>query len=100
MNLSEEDLDTVKQMAGLNQSWRQIAKYLGIHATTFKNEWDRPESELRNAYDEGLYNTEVDIRIQIQENAIAGNLTAIEMHRQYRKAQRLEELKDILLYGG
>jgi hypothetical protein len=100
MNFNEEELETIKQMAGLNRTWREIAKYLEVHATTFKNLWEDHSSDVRRAYDDGKFNTEVDIQIQVQNNALAGNLTAIQMDKEDRAQRRLQELKEIMLYGG
>jgi hypothetical protein len=99
MNLIDQDIQTIEELAGLQYSWREIAVYLGVNKVKFKAVWSDPDSQLREAYDRGRLVCNTDIQIQLQKNAMAGNITAIQMYEKNRDARKAEDEKERIIYG-
>jgi hypothetical protein len=100
MNLIEEEIQSIEELAGLQYSWREIATYMGIDKVKFKAVWMDPDSQLREAYDRGRLVCDTDIKLQLQKNAMAGNLTAVQIYEKNREERNVEDIKQRIIYGS
>jgi hypothetical protein len=99
MNFSEEEISIIEDLAGLQYSWREIAVYLGVNTTAFKNIWLDPDSMIRQAYDRGRLIADTDVKLQVQKMAVTGNATQIQIYENMREYRRIEDIKERTIYG-
>lgn len=97
--LTSEQLQVVEDLAGINYTRRDIALYLGVNYTAFKNELERPESDLAASYKRGKLISKADIELQMLTQAKAGNTTAMDMWVKSKEANDIEQVRQELING-
>jgi hypothetical protein len=100
MNLHQEQLQLIEELAGCHYSPEDIAVYLGISTTLFLAAWTNKESAIRECYDRGRLIAQAEIDLATLRSAKGGNLTAAQIWAGRHKDQHLENLKKEILFHG
>jgi hypothetical protein len=99
LRLSEEQYSEIETLAAANYAPRSIAKYLGVNETHFIKEWKINTSLVRHHYDKGLLEAEFLIAEGLLTHAKSGNITAAQEFKKIARVQRVENLKNDILFG-
>jgi hypothetical protein len=76
MNLTDDEIAQIEELAGLCFIPSDITKILGKDIDEFVNEWRNENSIIRNHYDKGALIKEAEIRKSISELAKSGSSSA------------------------
>lgn len=96
--LTEEQLESISELAGCNYAPDDIALFLGIPAAMFRKVWKDEESEVRYRYDYGKAQTQAQIHISQTKSAKEGNVTAAQLHDKFSQRLQFENAKKKHLY--
>lgn len=99
LKLSDEELDSVAQLAAANYSPEKIALYLDQDKEAFMAEWYKPESQLRINYNRGQLLAEFNINNKQRELAESGNITAAQIFLKESEKVKTENLRNQCLFG-
>lgn len=99
MDFTNEQIQEIEKLAGLNYTIKQIAMYLDISAAKLQKEFEDIESLFRYHYDRGRLISQAKIDMQTQQSAENGNLTAAQTLEKIRQARHFENIRDQLING-
>lgn len=95
--LSDEELQSVRDLAAVNYAPEKIALYLDIDKALFLQHWYNHDSDVRLAYDGGQLQAEFAINQKQLELAKSGNITAAQIFlKESEKVKTSNILKQIL----
>lgn len=97
-NVTEEDLQTIEDLAGVGYSPEKIAKYLSVEKEVFLKVWYVVGSYVREAYDRGRLKSEFLVLSQQKELAAGGNITAAQMFLKEKEKQEIENIRRQCLF--
>lgn len=97
---TDKDYEAIQEYASVGFSWREIAKIMRIHATTFYTEWSNERSLVREAYDAGVLETKADMELKRFDMALGGNITLMQQVDKINKEREFQALKDKYLFDG
>jgi hypothetical protein len=100
LHLTDEELETVRNLAACNYGPERIAKYLSVDRMAFMNEWYDKDSDIRSEYDSGQMVAEFQINDKLRVQAEGGNITAAQIFQKSAEAIRIENIKQQTLFGG
>ena len=86
LKLSQEEYETIENLAACNYSPKNCAVYLDCDVKEFLYQYNKPESLVRFHYDKGVLNASFEVDNKLLENAKSGNITAAQ---EIQKAQQL-----------
>lgn len=84
LKLSQEEYETIENLAACNYSPKKCAIYLDCDIKEFLFQYKKPDSLVRFHYDKGVLNASFEIDNKLLENAKTGNITAAQ---EMKKAQ-------------
>ena len=87
--LTDEQIQTIEDLAATGYSPEKIALYLDLNKEAFLKSWYDKLSVVRTAYDKGQLESEFLIKQKQIENAKAGNITAAQI-----ALKEIEEVKN------
>ncbi len=98
MKFSQEEYETIEQLAACHYGPREIAVYLEVPTEKFYNAWNNEEDRytegtIRYHYERGLLVARAEMEVKVLESAKAGNITSIQ---QWKKAQTEQDFKNAL----
>lgn len=93
LSLSDEQFEQIEDLAACNYSPRQIAVYLEVNKTIFKEMCEDPTSEIYRRYQKGILESTAEINLKLLENARNGNITAAQQYEKNRESVLVENLK-------
>lgn len=96
--LTEEQLESIAELAGCNYDPDDIALFLGIPAAMFRKVWKEEESEVRYRYNYGRARAQAEIHMKVNEKARTGNVTEIQIHEKMSQRLQFENAKKKHLY--
>ena len=96
MEFTQEQFETIENLAGINYTIRQLAMYFDISAQLLYNEYENKESEFAYHFDRGRLMASADVDMQLLKDAKAGNMTAAAMFKKAEQASRINNLKNEL----
>ena len=99
INISDEDLATIQDMAACNFTPSDIALQIGVDKKAFLQLYGNKESHVRQAYDAGKLNTTMDIMVKQKELAEGGNITAAQIFIKESEKIEFENLKKQVYFG-
>lgn len=99
MILSQEDFETIEDLAASNYGPDQVAKYLSLDKTDFREEWANLKSKIRHHYDKGQLTAEFEINQKLLDNARSGNITAAQIFEKNRDRVQTENLKKQIYFA-
>jgi hypothetical protein len=99
MTFTDEQIQEIEKLAGINYTIKQIAMYLDIKPGALQREFENRESEFRYHYDRGRLISQAKIDQALLDSATKSNLTAINQFEKIRNARHFENLRDQLIYG-
>ncbi len=76
MQLNQEQLDTVEELAGLFYTPHQIATILQVPVMAFELEMENTQSVLYITYNTGYFTADVALRKSVKKVALMGNSPA------------------------
>src|SRR5680860_1842452 len=97
--LSQEDFETIEDLAASNYGPDQVAKYLSLDKTDFREEWNNLKSKIRHHYDKGQLTAEFEINQKLLDNARSGNITAAQIFEKNRDRVQTENLKNQIYFA-
>lgn len=99
MKLSQEELETIEDLAATNYGPDQIAMYLSLDKNEFRGEWQNTDSLVRHHYDKGILTADFEVNQKLLENAKSGNITAAQIFEKNRERTQMENLKRSIFFG-
>lgn len=100
MRLSQEELETIEDLAATNYGPSQIATYLSLDKREFLSAWNDPDSLVRHHYEKGKLTAEFEINQKLLDNARSGNITAAQIYEKNRDRVNTENLKQQIFFGS
>jgi len=94
MIFTDEQLNEIEQLAGLNYNVNQVAMYLNVEIQLIKDEYQNKDSEFRYHYDRGQLVSQYEIYKSTLESAKKGNITAQQRYDKKVKENRLRQAKE------
>lgn len=98
LKLSDEELETISDLAALNYTLSQMAMYLDIDVTNFAIAAREPNSAVQHYIDKGQLQAEFEVNQKLLESAKGGNLTAGMMLEKIRDRNIIEQIKSRILF--
>jgi hypothetical protein len=99
MKFTEEEYQTIEDLAALNYLPSQIAMYLNVDKKNFLKLFDNPESQVRYHYERGRLVSEAQINLKLKENAVAGNITAAQIFQKEARRIEVQNIRNKVLFG-
>ena len=99
MEFTEEQIEEIESLAGINYTIKQMAMYFNIPIKELQRQFDDKTSEFRFHYDRGQLIAQAQIDMKVLESAKGGNTTAQQQIEKIRDARKFENIRDQLLYG-
>lgn len=99
MDFTDEQIESIEKLAGLNYTIKQIAIYLDIDSKYLHSEFGDKESKFRYHFDRGRLIAQADIDQKLLDSAKGGNMTAMQQFEKIRQARYFENMRDQLIYG-
>jgi hypothetical protein len=99
IHISDEDLETVFNMAACNYAPSDIALQLGVDKKSFLALFNNKESDVRQSYDAGKLSTNFAIMGKQKELAEGGNITAAQIFLKESERIEFENLKKLVYFG-
>lgn len=99
MDFTDEQIEQIEKLAGINYTVRKIAMYLDIPARILQREFEDSESTFRYHYDRGRLVAQADVDMDLLNSAKTGNMTAKQQFEKIRQARHFENIRDQLVYG-
>lgn len=100
MTFTEEQIETIEKVAGLNYTVKQIAMYLDVPLLELQHEFDDKDSEFRYHFDRGRLISQTEIDIAVIDSAKGGNMTSRQQFEKIRQSRHFENMRDQLIYGS
>ena len=99
MDFTEDQIEAIERLAGVNYTVDQIAMYLDVPPGDLQEQFDDEDSDFRFHYDRGKLIAQAKIDMQTQGSAEKGNLTAAQTLEKIRQSRHFENMRDKMLYG-
>ena len=99
LKLTEEEFETIEQLAGANYTPDKIALYISQEKKSFLKELYNPDSEVRICYNRGLLRTEFNVINKQRELAESGNITAAQIFLKESEKVKIENIRNQCLFG-
>ena len=99
IGFSQEELDTIQGLAGLNYTPLQMATYLEVEPVRFLKALKVANSIISFNINKGKLEAEFQVNEKLLQNAKSGNLTAVMMFNNARDRNDIESIKRRILYG-
>ncbi len=99
MKFTEEEYQTIEDMAGLNYLPSEIAVYLDVPKKDFVTVYNNKESLVRYHYDRGKLVATMEVNQKLLENAKAGNITAAQIYQKESKSIAAQNIRNKILFG-
>lgn len=100
LKLSQEEYETIENLAACNYAPREIAVYLECDVVEFMRQFNKPDSLVRFHYDKGILTAQFEIDNKLLENAKSGNITATQEHKKAQDKRLFENHKMRILNEG
>lgn len=97
LKLSDEEFETIENLAACNYTPFHIAMYLDIEKRAFLSEYSNPESKVRHHYNKGVLQASFEKDNEILKNAKAGNITAYQESNKAAEKRAFENHKHRIL---
>ena len=95
--LTEEETETIMDMAACSFTTTSIAKALGYSHKDFFKEWLNKRSAVREAYDAGKLLADFQVINKQRELAESGNITAAQIFLKEIKEREVANIRDKIL---
>jgi hypothetical protein len=99
MTFTDEQIDQITKLAGVNYTVRKIAIFLDVDPLQLQREFNDVDSEFRRHYDRGRLLTQAKIDMALLISAEGQSLSAIQQLEKIRTARHFENMRDSLVYG-
>ena len=100
MTFTNEQIEEIEKLAGLNYTIKQIALYFAIDVNKLQKEFNDNNSEFRYHFDRGRLISQAQIDMQSLDLAKGGNITAMQRLDKIRKSKHFEIIRDQTLSEG
>ena len=97
LKLSDEEFETIENLAATNFTPTAIATYLDVDKTLFLSEYHLPNSKVRFHYKKGVLTADFEIDNKLLENAKSGNITAAQESKKATEKRAFENHKHRIL---
>ena len=99
IHISDENLETVFNMAACNYAPSDIALQLNVDKKSFLVLFNNKESDVRQSYDAEKLSTTFAIMSKQKELAEGGNITAAQIFLKESEKIEFENLKKLVYFG-
>ena len=93
IELSEQQLKEVEQMAALNYTVHLIAKKLKLSVDRLYTAFNTDGSDFREAYERGKFKIKLEKEKKLLDQIREGSVTAIQIHDKREEEARIAEAK-------
>lgn len=100
LKLSQEEYETIENLAACNYGPRDCAIYLGADEKEFMIQYHTPDSLVRFHYNKGVLTAKFEVDNKLLENAKGGNITATQESKKAQQKQAFENHKNRILNEG
>lgn len=100
LKLSQEEFETIENLAATNYGPRDIALYLELDEPLFMQEFHDLSSTVRLHYNRGTLQASFEIDNKLLENAKTGNITAAQESKKAASKRAFENHKNRILNEG
>jgi hypothetical protein len=97
--LSDEELQSIMDLAACNFSPELVAKKLDIERSVFMHFWTNKEHDVRQAYEAGKLTAQFNIMNKQRELAESGNITAAQIFLKESKEIETNNIRNQCLFG-
>ncbi len=94
MNFTNEQIEEIENLAGINYTVKQIAMYFDIPVNELQKQFDNKESVFRYHYDRGRLISQAKVDMDLLTSAQGGNMTAKQQFEKIRQTRHFENLRD------
>lgn len=99
IGFSQEELESIEHLAGLNYTPLQMATFLDVEPVRFIKALHVANSVIKFHINKGKLESEYLVNEKLLQNAKSGNLTAVMMFNNARDRNDIESIKRRILYG-
>ncbi len=92
-------LETITRLAAVNYSYDEMAIYLDVSRSQFREKATTRDTDEWLAINRGRLQSQFEIDDKLNQNARTGNITAAQTAEKRRKIKEFQNLKS-LVYGG
>ncbi len=100
LKLSQEQYETIENLAACNYAPRQIAIYLEANEGEFMRQFHKPDSLVQFHYNKGILTASFEVDNKLLENAKTGNITAAQEHKKAQDKRLFDNHKMRILNEG
>ncbi|MEI6865797.1 hypothetical protein [Flavicella sp.] len=100
LKLSQEEYESIENLAACNYSPTQVAVYLTAPIDEFLYQYKKPDSLVREHYDRGVLLAQFEVDNKLLENAKSGNITATQEFKKAQEKRTFENHKNRILNEG
>lgn len=100
LKLSQEEYETIENLAAVNYAPREIAVYLDVDEKEFLLQFYNPKSTVRFHYEKGILAASFEVDNKLLENAKSGNITATQEIKKAQEKRAFENHKNRILNEG
>ncbi|WP_271407311.1 hypothetical protein [Tenacibaculum soleae] len=97
LKLSDEEFETIENLAACNYSPKQIALYLDLNFNSFETQYLTKTSKVRHHYNKGILTAAFEKDNKMLENAKSGNITAYQESNKAAEKRAFENHKNRIL---
>lgn len=91
--------ETIERLAAVNYSYDEMAIYVGMKKSAFRAEATKEDSKIWTAIQRGRLKADFEISDKLAQNAMSGNITAVQQFEKIKEQKHVENLKAIIFYG-
>ncbi|MFY0481457.1 hypothetical protein ACI6PS_02530 [Flavobacterium sp. PLA-1-15] len=99
IGFSQEELESIEHLAGLNYTPLQMATFLDQDPVRFLRAMSVSNSIIQFHINKGKLESDFLVNEKVLQNAKTGNLTAVMIFNQAREKNDVESIKRRILYG-
>ena len=92
-------LKEIETLSAINYSFKQMALYLNLPLKLFIEEAKTQDSEIWDAIQRGELQADFDIQKKILDNAVSGNITAVQVYEKSKSKKETANLLPRIFYG-
>ena len=96
MEFTEEQIQCIEELSGLNYTIKQVAMYFNLPAEDIYAEYENSDSQFRYHYDRGQLFNQAQVGKKLLEGAKNGNITAASIYHKIAGSNKLTNLKNEL----
>lgn len=99
VTLADTEIETISNLAACNYTPEKVCAYLGYNFVDFMREFNMPSSDIRQAYDAGVFKAQYSIMNKQRELAESGNITSAQIFLKEAEKIHIDNIRNKCLFG-